>query len=173
MPIRHRTADFDEFYQATSRRVLLHVYALTGDPAEAQDLTQEAFVRAWQRWSRVADYEDPEAWVRMVASRLAINRWHRIRRRLRVRALLVTDSTTAGPNPDRVAVMAALRDLPEAQRLVVVLHHLFEQPIADIARDTGMPVGTVKAYLSRGRARLNELLTDEPTREDSDVISTS
>jgi RNA polymerase sigma-70 factor (ECF subfamily) len=74
MPIRQRTAEFDEFYQATSRRVLLHAYALTGDAGKAQDLTQEAFVRAWQRWSTVADYEDPKSWVRTVASRLAINR---------------------------------------------------------------------------------------------------
>jgi RNA polymerase sigma-70 factor, ECF subfamily len=171
MPITHHSVDFDEFYRATSRRILLHVYVLTGDRTEAQDLTQEAFVRAWQRWSTVADYENPEAWVRMVASRLAVNRWRRVRRWLRAGPLMAGEQTIAGPNPNRVAVVAALRDLPERQRLVIALHYLCEQPVADIARDTGMPVGTVKAYLSRGRVRLAGLLSDSEESESSDAIT--
>ncbi|WP_431876687.1 sigma factor [Micromonospora marina] len=49
--------DFDAFYSATARRVVHHVYALCGDLAEAQDVTQEAYARAWQRWSTVGAYE--------------------------------------------------------------------------------------------------------------------
>ena len=46
-------SSFDEFYQATSRRLVQYAYALTGDLGTAQDLVQETYLRAWQRWSRL------------------------------------------------------------------------------------------------------------------------
>ena len=159
--------DFDAFYAATARRVVHHVYALCGDLAEAQDVTQEAYARAWQRWSTVGAYEDPEGWVRTVAWRLTANRWRGLRRWFAARARLGRETPAPGPNPDRVALLAALRRLPDAQRLVVVLHHLHDLPVAEIARTTGMPEGTVKSYLSRGRAALAVLLTDD--KEEVDV----
>src|SRR4029450_7690742 len=55
------TDDFDSFYRDTSRRLVRYAYGLSGDPAEAQDLVQEAYARAWQRWRRLSGYEDPEA----------------------------------------------------------------------------------------------------------------
>ena len=70
-------ADFEAFYSASSRRLLGHVYAMVGDVAEAEDALQEAYARAWQRWGRVAGYEDPEAWVRTVAYRIAVSSWRR------------------------------------------------------------------------------------------------
>ncbi|MEU0962571.1 SigE family RNA polymerase sigma factor [Micromonospora sp. WMMD1076] len=159
--------DFDAFYTATARRVVHHVYALCGDLAEAQDVTQEAYARAWQRWSTVGAYEDPEGWVRTVAWRLTANRWRGLRRWFAARARLGRETPAPGPNPDRVALLAALRRLPDAQRLVVVLHHLHDLPVAEIARTSGMPEGTVKSYLSRGRAALAVLLTDD--KEEVDV----
>jgi RNA polymerase sigma-70 factor (ECF subfamily) len=62
---------FDAFYTGTNRRVLHQMYAMTGNLADAQELVQEAYARAWQRWSTVSTYDDPEAWVRTVAWRLA------------------------------------------------------------------------------------------------------
>ena len=70
MNVVSRAGDFDEFYLGSARRVIHHVYALCGDLAEAQDVTQEAYTRAWLRWSTVSRYEDPEGWVRLVAFRL-------------------------------------------------------------------------------------------------------
>ena len=60
--------------------------------------------------------------------------------------------------PDRVALIAALRRLPEAQRRAVVLHHLCDLSVEQVAEETGSPVGTVKARLSRGRTALAALL---------------
>ncbi|ADL49060.1 sigma-70 region 2 domain protein [Micromonospora aurantiaca ATCC 27029] len=90
--------DFDAFYTATARRVVHHVYALCGDLAEAQDVTQEAYARAWQRWSTVGAYEDPEGWVRTVAWRLTANRWRGLRRWFAARARLGRETPTPGPN---------------------------------------------------------------------------
>ncbi|MEH0843234.1 SigE family RNA polymerase sigma factor [Micromonospora sp. CPCC 205711] len=162
--------DFDAFYTATARRTVLHVYALCGDLGEAQDAAQEAYARAWQRWSRLREYDDPAAWVRTVAWRLSVNRWRGLRRWAAARVRLGPTAPAPGPNPDRVAVLDALAALPEAQRRVVVLHHLHDMSVAAVAASTGMPTGTVKAYLSRGRAALAVLLGDEEL-EDVDVIT--
>ena len=57
------TERFDAFYRDTSRRLVRYAYGLTGDAAEAQDLVQEAYARAWQRWRRVSGYDNAEAWL--------------------------------------------------------------------------------------------------------------
>ena len=66
--------DFEAFYRDTSRRPMRYAYGLTGDPGEAQDLVQEAYARAWQRWRRQRGYEDPEAWLRLIVNRLSADR---------------------------------------------------------------------------------------------------
>ena len=164
-------SDFDAFYAATARRVVHQVYAVCGDLAEAQDVVQEAYVRAWQKWSTLAGYENPEAWVRTVAWRLAANRWRSLRRWFAARARLGQPQPAPGPTPDRVALIETMRLLTEAQRRVVVLHYLYDMPVAEVASSTGMPVGTVKVYLARARAALAALL--EPETEDADVNSHS
>jgi RNA polymerase sigma-70 factor (ECF subfamily) len=120
-----RTAEsFDDFYRATSRRVLHQVYALTGDLTEAQDCVQEAYARAWQRWSRVRAHDDPEAWVRTVARRIAVSRWRRTRTAMGYLLHHGRPETTAAPSEDHALLVRALRDLSQPQRDAVVLHHL-------------------------------------------------
>jgi RNA polymerase sigma-70 factor (ECF subfamily) len=151
--------DFDELYEAHLGDVVAMAYALTTDLAEAQDLAQEAFCRAWQRWSRIAGYDDPLAWVRRVAANLATSRW----RRLAVaRRQLFRERRPEVPplDPDHVALVAALRLLPEQQRVAIVLHHLLDLPVAAIAQERGVALGTVKSWLHRGRSSLAAQLAD-------------
>lgn len=155
------SAGFDAFYLATCRRVLGHVYAVTGELAEAQDAVQESYARAWQQWARISAYEDPESWVRLVAWRIAAGRWRRAKRWVTVRARLGPLLPAAEPSPDAVAIASALRQLPVGQRRVVVLHHLCDLPVARVAELTGTPVGTVKVWLARARNTLAELLVEE------------
>jgi RNA polymerase sigma-70 factor, ECF subfamily len=68
---------------------------------------------------------------------------------------------TAAPSESHVALVAALKQLPEAQRQALVLHHIADLPVHDVAREVGVPEGTIKARLSRGRAALAVLLADE------------
>ncbi|GIJ25960.1 RNA polymerase sigma24 factor [Micromonospora qiuiae] len=149
---------FDEFYRGSRQRVLGFVYVLTGDLAEAQDVVQEAYVRAWQRWSTVGDYDDPEAWVRVVASRLAVSRWRSLRSRARAYLRHGAVESVPPPGTETVEVVAALRRLPEEQRVAIALYYLVGMPVAEVARQTSAPVGTVKARLFRGRAALAGLL---------------
>jgi RNA polymerase sigma-70 factor (ECF subfamily) len=165
------SAEFDAFYVGAVRRVALYLYAACGDRGEAQDIAQEAFARAWQHWSKVAVYDDPEAWVRTVAWRLMINRWRGLRRWLGARARMGPPvEVTGSPSPDRVAIVEALLQLPKAQRQVVALHYLLDMPVNEIAASTGTPAGTVKARLSRARTALARLL-DDNDQETSDVTS--
>ena len=159
--MRRDEVDFDAFYGRTSAASVRALHAMTGDLAEAQDVVQEAYARAWQRWSVLREYDAPEAWVRTVAWRLAVSRVRRARVGL---AKLRNDGPpedVAPPGPDHVALVAALRRLPAAQRRAVVLHHLVGLSVAEVATETGVPPGTVKARLSRGRSALALMLTDE------------
>ena len=153
--------DFDAFYAATAPSLVRQVHAFTGDLAEAQDCVQEAYARAWQRWSRIREYDVPAAWVRQVACRLAVSRFRRVQVG---RGLLPRTTNVPELDPTRVALVAALRQLPEAQRLAIVLHHVADMSVEEVAAETGAPVGTVKARLSRGRAALAVLLSEEPQR---------
>jgi RNA polymerase sigma-70 factor (ECF subfamily) len=162
------TASFDEFYRATTRRVLHHVYALTGDLTEAQDCVQEAYARAWQRWSRVQGHDDPEAWVRTVARRIAVSRWRRTRTAMGYLLHHGKPDSVAAPSEDHALLVRALRDLSQPQRDAVVLHHLVGLSVEEVAQRTASPVGTVKARLHRGRAALAAVIGDqEPPRNDT------
>lgn len=156
-------AEFDEFYVRTRDRLAVQIAALTGDPTEAGDHVQEAFVRAWTRWSHVSGLDDPEGWVRRVAHNLAVSRWRRTRR------------TVSGNRPDTAvewddeqrAVVAALAELPRPHREAIVLHHLVGLPVAEVADQLRAPVATVKSWLSRGRRQLATLLEPSATEEGS------
>ena len=153
--------EFDDFYTASFNRLVGQVYAMIGDRDEAQECVQEAFVRAWSHRGRLDRAGHPEAWVRTTAYRLAVSRWRRVvRSRRSPDRALQHGPASAPPDPDRVALVAALRRLPEEQRRAIVLHHIADLPVAEVAAETGVPVGTVKARLSRGRTAL-ALLLDE------------
>lgn len=154
--------EFDLFYTAAYPRLVGQLYALTGDHAEAQDVVQEAFVRAWDRRSSVLNGDrDPEAWIRTVAHRLAVSRWRRARHWWQLVRGEHAPQSAPEPSPDHVALVTALRRLSEAQRTAIVLHHLCDLSVEQIAAETGVAVGTVKARLSRGRTALaTHLLSD-------------
>jgi RNA polymerase sigma-70 factor (ECF subfamily) len=158
---RERHQDFDGFYAATRDRLLHALYAMTGDLAEAQDVVQEAYARAWQRWSTVAAYDDPVAWVRTVAWRLAVSRSRKARNRVGAALRLQAISPPAPePSADTAVVVAALRRLPDAQRRALALHYLCDLSVEAVAAETGVSVGTVKSRLSRGRTALAAVLAD-------------
>jgi RNA polymerase sigma-70 factor (sigma-E family) len=150
--------DFEEFYQGTRQRVVTFLYAMGGDRTEAQDAAQEAYVRAWQRWSTISSYDDPEAWVRRVGYRLCINRWRKARNRIVAYRRHGVDSAVDPPSDDTVALVAALKKLPAAERRAITLHHLLDLSIADVAAQTGEPANTIKTRLVRGRKTLASLL---------------
>jgi RNA polymerase sigma-70 factor, ECF subfamily len=156
---------FTDFYAASFRRLVGQIYAMTGDQAEAQDAVQEAFVRAWAHRKELDKSAAPDAWVRATAWRIAVSRW----RRARLGRLLTRShpppQVTDGPTPDRVAIADALRKVPAEQRRALVLYYLCDLSVSEIAAETRVPAGTVKARLARGRAALAPHLSDRTLRQ--------
>lgn len=161
--MRERDSDaFDAFYRATAPRVIHLVYATTGDLTLAQDSTQEAFARAWRDWARVSTAEDPAAWVRTVARRIAISEWRRGQAKKRAYTRHGPQQSQTPPDENRMIVVAALRRLTPVLRETVALHYLADRSIEQIAAELAVPEGTVKARLHRGRVQLADLLRDTP-----------
>ncbi|WIN00689.1 SigE family RNA polymerase sigma factor [Actinoplanes oblitus] len=153
--VHHDPPSFDEVYAAHYADLTVQLYAYFGDRQEAQDVVQEAFCRALSRWRTVSRYDDPVAWVRRVAWNLAVSRWRRARTALGfLRRQPAGDMHADGPGPDRVALLAALAELPDKQRRALVLHYLADMPIAEVAHREGVAEGTVKSWLHRGRAAM-------------------
>src|ERR1039458_2570885 len=107
--------DFDMFYAMTSRRLVGQIFAMTGDLSEAEDAVQEAYIRAWRRWPRIRAYDDPEGWLRVVAYRITVNSWRKARNRLTAHRA-GRPAEVPGLSPDLVALVSALRKIPEEQR---------------------------------------------------------
>ena len=156
------SVDFDVFYRTTAPRTLQFAFAICGDMATAQDLTSEAYIRAWQHWRAVRDYDAGDAWVRRVVTRLAGDRWRHLRVRRRHEATTVP-AVAAPPTEDLVVLVAALRNLPVRQREALVLYYVVDRSISQIAAETGAAEGTVKSWLARGRAALATAL--DPTAD--------
>ena len=147
-------------YAASYRRLLGQLIGVTGSVAEAEDVVQEAFVRGIDHPARLLGADNPEAWLRTVAVNLARSRWRRAQRLLGLAPRLVEappDADTDG----HVVLLQALGRLPAGQREVIALHHLADLTVEQVADTLGLPTGTVKTRLSRGRAALSTLLVKE------------
>jgi RNA polymerase sigma-70 factor, ECF subfamily len=149
-----------QVYAASYRRLVGQLYGVCGDLGEAEEVVQEAFARAVQHERKFVRADNPEAWLRTVAVNLSRTRWRRRVLGDRLHRKLQRTEEQPDLSPDHVALVVAMKRLPEAQREAIALHHLADLPVHEVAEAVGAPVGTVKARLSRGRAALAELLAD-------------
>ena len=160
------SVEFQEFYEASYGRTVAMLAAIVGSRAEAEDIAQEAYARALARWTLLRGYQMPDAWVRKVALRLAIDSGRRHRRRLAAEAKLAAqrhpDEPSPGDDLQFGRLGAALLALPLRERQVLVLHYVADLPVDAIAREFGLPPGTVKTRLVAGRRHLEARLAEHP-----------
>lgn len=152
-------SSFEVFYREEYVSVLALVLGLSGSRWAAEDLTQEAFLRAHRDWGRVSGMESPKGWVRRVAVNLARSRVRRLRSEAAARLRLGSSSPTMG-EPDDAAdeFWREVRRLPDRQAQVIALRYIDDLSVSEIARVLGVADGTVKAHLHEGRSRLRRQL---------------
>jgi RNA polymerase sigma-70 factor (ECF subfamily) len=149
-----------EVFDQSYRRLVVQLYGVVGDAGEAEDLVQEAFVRASASGARFLRVDNPEAWLRRTAINHQRNRWRKLRNFTRIRPQLQTSNDLPGLD-EHLIVVDALRRLPRTQREVLALHYLADLPVLEIAAALGVPEGTVKSRLMRGREALAAVLGNE------------
>lgn len=155
---------YAELYRHTYARLCGQLYAYLGDATEAEDVAQEAFLRAWRDWRKISVYDEPAAWVHRVAWNLATSRLRRVTTAARHVLRYRHETSVPAVGPEHVALVRALRNLPDTQRRAIVLHYLADWSVADIATELNVPRGTVLSWLHRGRAHLAAQLAEPPTR---------
>ncbi|WP_238008057.1 SigE family RNA polymerase sigma factor [Dactylosporangium sp. AC04546] len=154
--------DFAEFVLARTPALLRFAYLLTGDRHLAEDLTQEALVRAHRRWSAITADVGPEPYVRQAVLRQFLS-WRRRRSFFERPAAELPERPLPDDFADRVAVSdemwSLLRRLPRSQRAVVVLRYYEDLPDAEIARLLGCSPATVRVHAFHALRRLRAALT--------------
>lgn len=158
-----RDQEFEALFVAEFDSILQSVTFVCGDQERASDATQEAFIKAYARWSRVRRYDNPAAWIR----RIAINGTrdiHRSEARRSRREQRVADQDAIVEPLHGESGLDLLSSLPERQRAVAALFYLDDLPTAEIGELLDISEGTVRFHLSEARTRLRSSLG--PTSED-------
>lgn len=148
---------FDAFFRAEFPKMVALASVLTGVGEVGRDVAQESMVKAFRDWSTVGQLDRPGAWVRRVTINAAMS-WHRSRSRERAARSRLRADAVQPLAPPEDTFWDAVRSLPPRQRSAVVLHHLEDLPVAEVADVLGVAVGTVKASLAKGRAKLEPQL---------------
>lgn len=152
-------ASFQAFYRAHAQRVTALAVALSGDRAAGEDLAQEAFTRTFQRWDRVAGYDDPGAWVRRVVVNLSHSRWRRVRvERRAIGRLGGTSELHVELTEPASEVWRAVCRLPAREAAAIALFYVEDLPVAEVAAILDVAEGTVRSRLHHARKRLAGML---------------
>jgi RNA polymerase sigma factor (sigma-70 family) len=152
---------FEEFFRAEHVRLARALYLLTSSAAEAEELTQEAMVRVYERWDRVRQMDSPQGYLFRTALNLHRSRlrWLASRARHILHATPSPDPAEVVQSRDRLA--RALASLPTGQREAVVLVEWLGLDQEEAATSLGIKPGSVRARLSRAKADLRRMLEDE------------
>jgi RNA polymerase sigma-70 factor (ECF subfamily) len=158
---------FEYFYLQEYPKVVALAHVLSGSRMGAEDIAQEAFLRAYRDWDRVGSYEHQAAWVRRVAANLATSGLRR--RVVEVRALTRLASRRQ-PAVDPLAAgdgefWAAVRTLPRRQAEAVALYYFQDLSVQQTATALGCAEGTVKSHLAKARLALARQLQPEPPED--------
>ena len=161
-----RQGDRDEFervFRSAYRSVLGSTYLVLHDRGRAEEVTQDAFVRLYERWGKAVSIDHPVAWVRTVAVRDAIRRAKRERF---VPVIEVVDrESPAHAQPHDVDLLRAVAGLPPQQRAAVALFYLEDRPVDEVAHLLEVAPATVRQHLFRARKHLCDVLGETEEEE--------
>ena len=170
-----RNAEFTKFMRTYQNMVFSTAARLSGNDAQAEDIAQEVFLRAHRKFDELRDNPRAAGWLKTVATNLTFTHLSRYRKRwVFFSQLQSADETDEDPVLDFASdesvveevrdderhdyVEAALRELPEHQRVPLVLFHFEELPYEDIAKRLGVSLPKVKTDIHRARQALSKVL---------------
>lgn len=163
-------AEFATFMHAYQDMVFSTAVRLTGNDAQAEDISQEVFLKAYEHFPTLRTSPTAGGWLKTVTARLTLNHLSRYRRRWRFFSEMQPDEGLDIPVPDTLladleadqrhaVVEQALRDLPEHYRVPLVLYHFEEMSYEAIAEQLRVSLPKVKTDIARGRAAMAKLLS--------------
>ena len=161
-------AALEEVFDTYGDRVFSVCFGILANRADAEDASQEVFLRAFHQAAKFSGRSRYSTWLLRLAANLTLNRAKASTRRRRISEPLVEDAVSAAPNPDsealarerQDAVARLLQQVPLKQRQVLVLREMEGLSYAELAHVLGVPVGTVTSRLVRGRETLRALMRD-------------
>ena len=154
---QERREQFAALAREHGRAMFRAARAVLDSDADAQDAVGEALLRAWQAFDRLRDPAAAKPWL----LKIAVNCARAQLRRARPVLPLEEAAGAAAPAEEPLGLWELVRALPEDQRLAVTLYYYDGLSVGEIARVLGVPQGTVKSRLARGRDRLRERCMEE------------
>jgi RNA polymerase sigma factor (sigma-70 family) len=153
---------FEQFLDDRYGRVVNTVRVIVGNTATAEDITQEAFARAYLSWAKLWPDGNPAGWVHRVATNLALSWRRRAAREVRALQRVFKRSQLSTPAPEVYPELhAAVASLPPRQRAAVALYYVMDLSVDEVAETMGCPSGTVKSLLYGARERLRTQLGED------------
>ena len=161
---------YEDVVSAQQRKVYSYAHYLLGDPVEAEDVTQEVFLKLWSHWSEI-DLDSVRAWLLRVTRNACFDQLRRRRSTSRVllpdagpERLEAQPTTDSGPADRAVRadfrrhLLAALHRLGEPYRSILILREIEQLRYREISDILELPLNTVRVYIHRGRRQLREAL---------------
>lgn len=179
LPRREGEVDFERLYHVYSRRVYALCLRMTGNPTEAEDLTQEAFLQLFRKVHTFRGESTFFTWLHRLAVNVVLMRVRRTKSRCEgsleeyvdtpdgtevPRRALATRDVALNGTVDRVDLQRAIVQLPAGFRIIFVLHDIQGYGHSEIAGLLGLSIGTSKSQLHKARLRLRQLLLVSDTR---------
>jgi DNA-directed RNA polymerase specialized sigma24 family protein len=162
MRARERAVRFEDEYAAFYRAEFSHVvrtsYLIVHDRQRAEEIAQEAFIQLLTNWRKVSRYQQPGAWVRRVAIRIATRSARREGRRI---TLEHGADVTPAPVGQDLDLLSAIKKLPAQQRAAVALFYFEDRPLPEVADILGCSHAAAKVHVFNARRRLADLLREE------------
>jgi len=152
---------FEEFYEATFRRVFTALCLVTGNRHEAEEIAQDAFLRVFERWDRVGVLEDPTGYLFRVSMNVFRSRYRRASLGLRRELLLApaaTDDLASVETHDEVVRL--LQGLDPKQRAAILLTAILDYSAEEAGRMLGLRASSVRSLTTRARARMKHEVVD-------------
>ena len=161
-------SSFEQFFEAQYPGICRALWLGLGEGCEPEDAAQEAFARAFQKWSAVSRLERPATWVFVVAVRQARRNQRRRDRSLKASVWATEPLQSTDHAVLRLTVVTALGQLAPRQRLAIVLRYYADLSVRDIAKAMSCREGTVKATIHSAHDRLWTLLPNDRTISEID-----